>query len=88
MPSSPTLAAPFSRPLGRTVDVLGFYSDSYGKAPAMEVFVAPPPLKPRPLDAPLDGWDSVPIKDRQGWFQFVLPPEAPSLWTEIALVRF
>lgn len=63
---------------------LWLYADSYGKAPAMEVFVAPPPLKPRPLDAPLDGWDSVPIKDRQGWFQFVLPPEAPSLWTEIA----
>lgn len=63
---------------------LWLYGASYPKAPAMEFFVAPPPLKARPLDAPLDTWGFEPIDGRQSWFQFDLPDGAPALWTEIA----
>jgi hypothetical protein len=63
---------------------LWLYAHAYPRAPAMELFVAPPPLEPRPLDAPLDGWDFAPISGRPGWFQFLLPPGGPESWTEIA----
>ena len=54
---------------------LWLYADSYGKAPAMEVFVAPPPLKPvgvRNSDHPCD------LRLRPSWPRARDGPIAPS----------